>query len=89
MPQELQRIRLLLLRVVRPINLLPVGRSEAGFGCVANLLAAGRPEGDAFALAGGKLGLVGNLMLAKRSFSEPGLDFLGAVTGRAFSCPDL
>jgi hypothetical protein len=66
-----------------------IGRSETGFGCAARRLAAGRPAGDALALAGRKIGLVDKPMLAKRWSLEPGLDFLGAVFGRAFSCPDL
>jgi hypothetical protein len=68
---------------------LGIGRSETEFGCAAHQLAAGRPAGDALALAGGKIGLVDKPMLAKRSSLEPGLDFLRAVFRTGFLLPRL
>jgi hypothetical protein len=68
---------------------LDIGRSETGFGCAARQLAAGRPAGDALALAGRKIGLVDKPMLAKRPSLESGLDFLGAVFWPGFLLPRL
>jgi hypothetical protein len=96
-PPELQHVRLLLVQVVWPTGLLSVmlrgclgiGRSETEFGCAARRLAAGRPAGEALALAGRKIGLVDKPMLAKRPSLELGLDFLGAIFWMGFLLPRL
>jgi hypothetical protein len=68
---------------------LGIGRSETEFGCAARRLAAGRPAGEALALAGRKIGLVDKPMLAKRPSLEPGFDFLGAIFWTGFLLPRL
>jgi hypothetical protein len=68
---------------------LGIGRSEAGFGCVAHRLAVSCAAGDALALGGVKIGLVDKPMLAKRSPLGSGLDFLGAVFWMGFLLPRL
>jgi hypothetical protein len=78
------------VQAVWPTGLLSViGRSETEFGCAARRLAAGRPAGEALALAGRKIGLVDKPMLAKRPSLELGLDFLGAIFWTGFLLPRL
>jgi hypothetical protein len=68
---------------------LGIGRSETEFGCAARRLPAGRPAGEALALAGRKISLVDKPMLAKRPSLELGLDFLGAFFWTGFLLPRL